>query len=185
MSRTNLVTFLSDIAAVKFGNFRLSNGQQTPFYLELDPIISFPHILNEVAKGFWELVQDIPADRLCGVPYTAVPIATCLAQQYNIPMLLHRKSSRTISGSFNPGQTCLVIEDIIHTGHSVLETINDLQQAGLMVKDIVTFLDREQGGRELLAEHGYHLHTLFTLSEFINLLKESGKIEPKLLYSAA
>lgn len=178
MSYNNLITQLFDIDAVKFGDFKLKHGLKTSIYIELDPVISFPHILASLAKNFWELVQDIPADRLCGVPYTAIPIATCLAQEHNIPMLLHRKSSHTISGSFNSGQTCLVIEDIVNTGNSVLETITDLQQAGLMVKDIVTFLDREQGGKELLAEHGYHLHSLFTLSQFIAKLEKAGKIEP-------
>lgn len=176
MSRTNLITQLYDIDAVKFGSFTLKNGLKTPIYIELDPVISFPHILSAVAKGYWEVIKDIPADRLCGVPYAAIPIATCLAREHNIPMVLHRKSSHTISGSFNSGQTCLVIEDIVTTGNSVLETITDLQHAGLMVKDIVTFLDREQGGKELLAEHGYHLHAIFNLTEFIKMSAETGKI---------
>jgi len=186
MSYHSLITQLCDIDAVKFGNFTLKNGRHTSIFIELDPVISFPHILTALAENLWKLVEDIPADRLCGVPYTAVPIATCLAQAHNIPMLLHRKSSHSISGSFNPGQTCLVIEDIVSTGNSLLETITDLQQAGLMVKDIVTFLDREQGGKEMLAEHGYHLHSLFTLSQFIVMLEKTGKIElPKPIQSVA
>lgn len=187
-SRANLVTYLHDIDAIKLGQYTLKNGSNTSIYIELDPIISFPHLLSEVTKSFGGLVQAIPADRLCGVPYTAIPIATCLALEYNIPMLLHHKSSHTISGNFNPGQTCVVIEDIVSSGHSVLETITDLQQAGLMVKDIVTFLDRGQGAKELLAEHGYHLQSLFTLTQFIAALEEAGKLgehDLQLIYTAA
>ena len=59
----------------------------------------------------------------------------------------------------------VLIDDIITDGASKLEAIQPLEEAGLVVKDLVILIDREQGGRELLAARGYALHSVLTISQ--------------------
>jgi orotate phosphoribosyltransferase len=179
MTKTqHLIFSLYQIGAIQFGEFKLKSGQMSSIYINLRKIISYPDILRSVADAMWQAVHQCEFTLICGVPYTALPIATCISLEHHIPMIMRRKEKKDygtkqiVEGEFQPGQCCLIIEDIITTGSSILETTKDLEEAGLQVRDIIALIDREQGGKENLAQK-YHLHTLFTLSEILNTLKNS------------
>lgn len=183
MNKKYLTLKLFEIGAVKFGNYQLKSGQNSPIYLDLRLIISFPELLTEVAKAIWEQVKHLQFDLICGVPYTALPIATAISLQHRIPMVMRRKeikkhgTGKLIEGYFHQGQTCLIIEDLITTGSSILETIAPLTQESLKIRDIAILIDREQGGRQVIEEKGYHLHTVLNLREMLHILQAEGKID--------
>jgi orotate phosphoribosyltransferase len=149
--------------------------------MNLRKIISYPDLLQDIANAMWEKTKDCSFDLVCGVPYTALPIATCLSLSQRIPMIMRRKekkdygTKKSIEGVFQPQQTCLVIEDVITTGGSILETTADLEAAELKIKDVIAFIDREQGGRAAL-EKKYRVHTILTLTEVLNILMEGSLI---------
>lgn len=177
-TQQKLIFSLYHIGAIQFGEFTLKSGLTSSIYINLRKIISYPDILRSVAHAMWEKTRECRFDLVCGVPYTALPIATCLSLEHNIPMIMRRKEKKDygtkqmIEGEFISGQSCLIIEDIITTGSSIIETAQELETAGIRITDVVALIDREQGGKQHL-EKKYNAHTILPLSEILNTLLNS------------
>jgi orotate phosphoribosyltransferase len=175
---------LHAIGAVKFGEFQLKSGILSPIYIDLRLIISYPEVLKQIAGLMGEKMKGSHFDRICGVPYTALPIATALSLAQNLPMVMRRKeikeygTKKIIEGNFEKGQTCLVIEDLITSGSSLFETIAPLENEGLIVKDIIVLLDRQQGGKRRIEERGYRLHSLLTMEDLLTTLQTREIVTP-------
>ncbi len=180
-----LILELYAVQAVKFGTFTLKSGIQSPIYLDLRVIISYPSLLKKIAHALEKLMAPLTFDLLCGVPYTALPIATALSLHRDIPMVMRRKETKDygikkmIEGIFQKGQICLIVEDVITSGASILETVAPLQAEGLNVEDAIVVLNREQGGKEKLQEKGIQLHSLISIFDLLKVLFYEKKITEK------
>jgi uridine monophosphate synthetase len=180
-----IVNQLFDIGAIKFGSFVLKSGITSPIYIDLRESISFPHLLKAIGDAMWKKVSACKFDRLCGVPYTALPIASYLSIEHNLPMVMRRKeqkehgTKKIIEGVYQKGQVCLILEDLITSGTSIMETIGPLEEVGLKVQDVGVFLDREQGGKERLTAKNLRVHSVTTLSEMLDIFHKSGRLDSK------
>lgn len=187
MESREIILRLHEIGAIKFGEFRLKSGILSPIYIDLRLLVSYPDLLQGVSSAMWERAKKLSFDLVCGVPYTALPIATSICLNHNLPMVMRRKevkaygTKKAIEGVFQRGQRCLVIEDLITSGTSILETTEALEKEGLVVKDTLLLLDREQGGAENLKRHGYAVHSVFTSSEMIDTLEREGRLSPDMV----
>lgn len=176
MNNIELINQLNSIGAIKTGIFTLKSGITSPVYIDLRQIVSFPNLLNMLSETLWMSVNNLEFELMCGVPYTALPIATVMSVSHNVPMVMRRKESKEygtkkkIEGVFKPEQRCLIVEDVITSGSSILETVDDLRSVGLRVNHVVTAIDREQGGRDNLQKHGLTLTSLLNLSAILNHL---------------
>ena len=170
------------LGIIKFGRFTLKSGIESPFYVDLRPLASDPKILKHLANYLLEMLPLDNFDLICGVPYAALPMATAMSLESYIPLIIKRKEAKDygtkklIEGIYKKGQNCLLVEDVITSGKSLLETIPEIENEGISVSDIVVVLDREQGGKELLEGKGFRVHTLFTISEVCKMLKEEGHL---------
>lgn len=178
-----MILDLYDIGAVKFGNFTLKSGIESPYYVSLRLLVSHPACLQRVADLMWEKVKDCDFDIVCGVPYTALPMATAISLKHNIPMVMRRREMKdygirkAIEGDYQAGQRCLVIEDLVTSGSSVLETIEPLQHADLPVRDVVVLLDRQQGAEAVLRDRGYTLHAVVKVENMLDTLLANNRID--------
>lgn len=170
------------LGIIKFGRFTLKSGIESPFYVDLRPLSSDPKILKLLANYLLDMLPLDNFDLICGVPYAALPMATAMSLESYIPLIIKRKEAKTygtkkiLEGIFTKGQNCLLVEDVITSGASLLETIPEIENEGITVSDIIVVLDRQQGGKEILENKGFRVHTLFTISEVCKMLKEEGHL---------
>jgi len=189
-----LALALADIGAVQFGEFTLASGLKSPIYIDLRLLVSHPGVLRRVAHAYADLLRGQvgldPASsgssvRLAAIPYAALPIGTAVGLEIGVPLIYPRRevkahgTGRPIEGEFRPGDRAIVLDDLITTGGSKLEAIQPLEAAGLVVRDVVVLIDRQQGGREEIEAAGYRLHAVLRLSDMLEWLVEAGRISPQ------
>ena len=181
-SLTALILDLARISAVRFGQFTLKSGQTSPIYIDLRLLASYPDVLQRVAAAYAALLRGLDFDRIAAIPYAALPIGSAVALLTGRPLIYPRKETkaygtrRAIEGVYKPGERAVVLDDLITTGGSKIEAISPLQQAGLEIQDVVVLIDRESGGREMLTQAGYRLHSVLTLRQILDVLAQHDQI---------
>ena len=185
-----LAETLWKLGAVQFGSFTLGRTTvNSPVYINLRLLISHPTALWRAAHIIWDEIQTLqsmlhpqvqPFDLVAGVPFGGLHIATAFSLTAKVPMVyLHPRADskgKDIEGLYHPNQRVLIMDDLLAGGGSILETALQLEEAGLIVRDAVVLLDRQQGGRERLERQGINLVSLLTLEVLMNYLMSSGKI---------
>ncbi|MCL5103507.1 MAG: orotate phosphoribosyltransferase [Armatimonadetes bacterium] len=172
-----------DAGCIKFGEFKLKSGIISPVYCDFRGLISKPGLLAEIGKALADRAKEIGCDRIAGIPYAGLPLGVAASIAGDIPMIYPRKevkdygTKKLIEGEYKAGDKVLVIDDIVTDGASKIEAIAPLDEAGLVVTDVLIILDREQGGDRILAKAGYKLHSLGKLSEVLDALVAAGKVD--------
>ena len=188
MTETNpilaaLADKLLEAGCIKFGSFTLKSGLQSPIYIDLRQIIAYPKLLEQIGAAYLPLLKELKFDRIAGLPYAAIPIATAISLQGNYPMIYPRKEIKTygtkaeIEGEYHAGETVVIIDDLATTGGSKFEAIEKLTSAGLIVKDVVVLIDRQSGAKESLEQAGFSLHTVLTITQLLDYWEQTGKVE--------
>lgn len=182
---TRLADNLLEAGCIKFGEFTLKSGIVSPIYIDLRQLISFPQFLDQIAKAFVSILNKLSFDRLAGLPYAAIPIATAISIQAGWPMIYPRKEAKTygtkaeIEGIYHQGERIVVIDDLATTGGSKFEAIEKLTSEGLVVEDVVVLIDRQSGADRTLAGAGYKLHSITTLTSLLDYYENTGKVHKK------
>ncbi len=177
-----MIQALFEIGAFKSGQFQLKSGILSPFYLDLRVLVSHPRVLRQAAQAFVGLLGALSFDRIAAIPYAALPIGTAIALEMDRALIYPRRekkeygTGRTIEGEFKPGEVAVVVDDVITTGASKIQAIEPLIAAGLVVRDIVVLVDREQQGAADLAKRGLQVHAVLKVTEMMRVLNETGKI---------
>jgi len=162
----DLARDLVDVAYLK-GEFVLSSGMHSDYYFDKYLFETRPDVLRRVAEFLADLLPD-DTDRIAGPELGAVPLATALALQTNLPFVIARKGSKgystekLVEGVINPGEQIAVVEDVISTGAQAISAAERVTATGAQVNGILAVIDRDQGGAEAIAAAGYSLTSLFT-----------------------
>lgn len=174
---------LYEVGIIQDGEFVLKSGITSPVYIDLRRIISYPELFAQVVDLLAQELSDTSFDHIVGVPYAALPFASGIAVLYQKSMIMPRKelkdhgAKKMIEGVYQKGQKALIIEDVVTSGASILETIATLKSQGLEVDEVIVFLDRQQGAAKKLAAQGVTLRSVCTLSDVLSSLQQSGHID--------
>ena len=185
-----LAQTLWKLGAVQFGSFTLGRTTvDSPVHINLRLLIGHPTALWRAAHIIWDEVlalqsmrhpQVEPFDLVAGVPFGGLHIATAFSLTAKVPLIyLHPRLDdlgNDIEGMYHPNQRALIMDDLLAGGGSILETALQLGEAGLLVRDAVVLLDRQQGGRERLRRQGINLVSILSLEVMMNYLMSSRKI---------
>ncbi|MBS3816290.1 MAG: orotate phosphoribosyltransferase [Candidatus Thermoplasmatota archaeon] len=165
-----LKEMLEDCGAIKYGEFTLTSGKKSNYYVDIKLASTRPDILKKIAEGMNEKVD---GEKIAGMELGAVPIATAAALESGLPFLMVRKESKghgtkgRIEGTFNEGETVTVVEDVTTTGGSAVETVEVLRDMGAEVNRVLVVVDREEGAEEKLDDIDVELMPLVTASELV------------------
>ena len=182
----SLIVDLFDIGCLLFGDYVQASGAVFNYYVDLRQIISDPNLFHRVLHAYAELLRGLDFDRIAGIPYGSLPTATGLSLQLHKPLIYPRKevkahgARRLIEGDFDEGDRVVVVDDILITGGSVLEGIAKLESSGLVVEDVVVFIDhggqRDRRARERLQAAGYRVHAVLDIETITRTLVAAGRL---------
>ena len=179
----SLADGLLSAGCIKFGSFTLKSGLQSPIYIDLRQIITYPKLLEQIGQAYLPILKNLQFSRIAGLPYAAIPIATAISLAGNYPMIYPRKEVKSygtkaeIEGEYHAGETVVVIDDLATTGGSKFEAIEKLIGVGLVVKDVVVLVDRQSGAKESLEQAGYSMHAVLTITQLLDYWEKTGKVE--------
>ena len=170
--RSELIAALRAADAVRFGEFELSHGGTSDYYVDKYLFETDPDSLRLVADAFADRLAEVDA-KLAGVALGAVPLVAVTAAELGRPYVIARKSAKEygtgnrIEGRLADGERVVVLEDIATTGRSALDAVEALREAGAVVDRVIVVVDREEGAAALLADHDVELESLLTASALL------------------
>lgn len=184
-------TFLHEKGAIKFGDFTLSSGKKSSYYIDLRIVPSFPHQFRKMIKHLQnEIVENIGLDNfdyLVSVPTGGLVIASALAIETVKPLIYVRNkskdygTSKLVEGYFEFGKKALMIDDVVTTGGSVITALKSLKGAGIVISDVFVIINRMEGANKALESEGVKIHELANIQEITNLLNEQNLVSDDIL----
>ena len=189
--KAEMAKILMKIDALKFGVFKLTSGKNSPYYIDLRVVPSFPDAYKEICTFYSETItKEIGLknfNRIAGVPIAGIPFASQIAYNLKKPFLYVRKGlrrhgrQRRVEGILVSGDRVLLVDDLVTTGLTLRKAAEAIRAEGGIVEQAVAFRDREEGGKEKLAKNGIKLHTLLKINEVAKTLYESGALDEESL----
>lgn len=173
-SKDELMELLRKKEVVKFGKFILSSGKESDYYVNMKMAITDPRILKAIAVTVSSQIEGQKIDKIAGPALGAVPIATAISLESNIPMLMIRKAkkgygtSKLIEGDLDNEDSVIVVEDVTTTGNSLLKAIKAIEENGGNVKRAIVIVDRDEGAIENLKNEGINLEPILSINDFKN-----------------
>jgi len=178
------------LGAVQFGDFNIGRTVHSPVYLNPRLLIGNPSAFRRSARVMKEEAETLlsmrkpgmgPFALVAGVPFGGLHFATAFSLLTNTPLIyLHptrNGQEEVIEGKYVPGVHVLIIDDLMTHGTSVIDTATRLRAAGLEVQDAIVLVDRKQGGRERLRQHGINLVAILEIETLLNYLMSNRKID--------
>jgi len=172
--------FLYKNNIIRFGNFTLASGKNSSYYVDLRLIPSYPHQFRKMIKNLQNLIVEKTGlnefDCLASVPTGGLVVTSALAIEIVKPLIYVRSkpkehgTTKSIEGKISAGMKVVMVDDVVTTGTSVLNGINQLKEAELLVSDLYVIINRLEGADKALNDIGVQTHQLTDILEITNIL---------------
>ncbi len=172
--------FLHKNDIIKFGDFTLTSGKNSSYYIDLRLVPSYPHQFRKMVKNLQNLIVEKTGlddfDCLASVPTGGLVVTSALAIEIVKPLIYVRSkpkehgTTKSIEGKISAGMKVVMVDDVMTTGTSVLNGINQLKEAGLLVSDLYVIINRLEGADKALSDIGVQTHQLTDILEITDIL---------------
>ncbi len=155
---------LGESGAFQFGDFTLTSGKKSSYYVDLKAAFTDPVLLRRVVQRLVPYTAGV--QRLAGTELGAVPLLVALALETGLPYVILRKKARghgtgrAYEGEIRAGEKVLLVEDVATSGGTIQRAAEVLRGEGAQVERAVCVVDREEGGAESLREMGIGLEAV-------------------------
>lgn len=157
------------------GDFLLRSGRRSRYYLDKYRFETRPDLLGPLGERIAAAVREHEPDavRLAGPALGAVALAAAASLTSGLPFVIVRDQAKEygtanrLEGAWEQGETVCLVEDVVTSGGALLEAVEAVREAGLVVRHAVCVVDREEGGADALARHAVRLHPIFLASEIV------------------
>lgn len=162
---------LEDCGAIKYGEFTLTSGKKSSYYVDIKLASTRPEILKKIAS---QMADHVDGDKIAGMELGAVPIASAVSLETDLPFLMVRKKKKDhgtagrIEGEFEEGDKVTVVEDVTTTGGSAVETVEVLRDSSIEVEKVLVVVDRQEGAEKRLNDIDVELVPLITADELVD-----------------
>ena len=172
--------FLYKNDIIRFGNFTLASGKNSSYYVDLRLMPSYPHQFRKMIKNLQNLIIKKTGlddfDCLASVPTGGLVVTSALAIEIVKPLIYVRSrpkehgTTKSIEGKISAGMKVVMVDDVVTTGTSVLNGINQLKEVGLLISDLYVIINRLEGGDKALSDIGVQTHQLTDILEITDIL---------------
>lgn len=165
---------------LKFGEFELTSGKTSAYYIDLRRLISYPRLMKKIAKMIIEKVEQF--ETVAGIATGGVPLSSFVSAVGNIPGAYVRKkekghgTSKAVEGEVK-GNITLLVDDVTTTGGSLSYGIKMLRDNEAIVNDVLVVVDRQEGAEKKINDSSVTLHALLTISEIVKYLQEENLLK--------
>ncbi len=168
--------------ALKTGNFELSSGRKSNYYIDLKEAMLTGTTLFAINLLMIDIITDnmIDFSAIGGLELGAIPLVSslgviCASSGANPGMFIIRKEDKLhgTKGSYVGAQLLsedrvIILDDVLTTGDSILKTAEVIRETGCKVLCAIVVVDRMEGGKEAVEAQGIKVYSLYTMSEFID-----------------
>ena len=167
---------------IKFGRFILSSGKESPYYIDLRILPSFPDLYRNIMEYMVKLASRIDYDVIAGIETSGIVHAAYLGCLLNKPIAYIRKKPKgygtksLVEGLIN-GRRVLLIDDVVTTGNTLIKAIKSIRDNGGIIEDALVIIDRCEGASERLVDYGVRLQYILSSDLIIDTLLKHGVID--------
>ena len=183
--------FLFKNNIIKFGNFTLSSGKKSSYYIDLRLVPSFPHQFRKMIKNLQKLIIEKIGldnfDSLVSIPTGGLIIGSALAIETVKPLIYVRNkpkdhgTTKSLEGKILSGMQVMMIDDVATTGTSILNGIKELKAEGLSISNACVIINRLEGADKILNSVGVILHQLTDILEITEILFQEKLVSEDIL----
>jgi orotate phosphoribosyltransferase len=174
VSRQRLLELVKS-RAVSFGRFTLASGKQSTYYINSKKVLFHSESVALLGEALYDQTRDLDVQAVGGLEVGAIPLTTACVQRYHqegraMEGFFVRKQAKShgsqerLEGVLPPKARVAIVDDVLTTGGSALQAVQEVERAGATVVAVLCIVDRLEGARELFSNR-YLFRPLFTVRD--------------------